>query len=245
MKTLSAHSLLSAALLSFALSGCKKTPAPPAPAPVAAAPAPTPAPTPASTPAATPEAAAAPGATVSDPVTANGVTTQSTLGTGKTVEWALKQGEIKDDPSGQWPSAATASSAYNDAKDQQRFAPWQATGVPNVDQAGDNANAWDPKTPDGGIEWLDLLYPKPMPATGVRIRESANGGAVVKVDLIDEDNHLHPLWSGTDPTKALNYFMLTFPKTTYKVSHVKITLATNLIPGENEIDAVQLVSSEK
>jgi hypothetical protein len=38
--------------------------------------------------------------------------------------------------------------------------------------------------------------------------------------------------------------MLTFPKTDYKVDHVKITLATNLVPGWNEIDAVQLLGSD-
>ena len=245
MKTFRAERLfgMTAPLLLLLTGACKKAPAPaPAvvPAATTAAPTPTPAPAPA---AATPPAA--PGATLSDPVTADGVTIQCTLGDGKTVPWALKQAEIKDDPLGQWPSAATASSAYHDAKDQERFSPWQATGVPNIDQSGDNGNAWDPKTPHGGIEWLDVSYPKPSLATAVRVRESNNGGAIVKVDLIDEDGHVHALWTGTDPTKSLNYFILTFPKTAYKVAHVKLTLATNLIPGENEIDAVQLVTADK
>jgi hypothetical protein len=252
MKTTHRDRLLVAATSLFLLSaaGCKKAQAPPPAAPVSpsvAAPAP-----------ATPVAASAPakeaaspaeapaGAVVSEPVAAGGVTIQATLGSGKTVEWALKQSEIRDDPSGQWAVGATASSSYNDAKEHDRCAPWQATGVPNVDQAGDNCGAaWAPKTPDGGIEWLDLTYAKPVSATGVRIRESENGGAVIKVDLIDENKQVHPLWSGTDPTKALNHFMLSFPKTAYKVNEVKITLATNLVPGDNEIDAVQLVSADK
>jgi hypothetical protein len=34
------------------------------------------------------------------------------------------------------------------------------------------------------------------------------------------------------------------PKTAYKAYRVKITLATNVVPGWNEIDAVQLVGSD-
>ncbi|HEX7680273.1 MAG TPA: hypothetical protein VF713_19230 [Thermoanaerobaculia bacterium] len=35
-----------------------------------------------------------------------------------------------------------------------------------------------------------------------------------------------------------------FDKTTYKTDRVKVTLATNVVPGWNEIDAVQLVGKE-
>jgi hypothetical protein len=232
-----------AAVILLFTSGCKKTESTPVvpaastpqPAPVAAAPT--------ATSAATPPAAPEPAASV--PVTVDGVTLTTTTGSGKSVEWALKQSEIKNDPAGQWASAATASSAWNDAKDQVRFSPWQATGVPNVDQEGDNPNAWTAKSSDGGIEWLDLTFPKAVAATGLRVRESENPGAIIKLELIDVDSHAHTLWSGTDPTKNLNYLMLTFPKTSYKTNHVKITLATNLIPGDNEIDAVQLVGEDK
>lgn len=190
-------------------------------------------------PGAAPAAAAGLTATVaaSDPVTV-----AASGGTG--VEWALKQDEIKNDPAGQWAASATASSTYSDATGQARFAAWQATGAPNVDQEGDNGNAWASKTPDAGIEWITLGFTKPVAATGLRIRESAGAGAVIKVELIDTQGAVHPLWSGKDPTKGLNYLALTFPKTDFKVDHVKITLATNLVPGWNEIDAVQLVGSD-
>jgi hypothetical protein len=170
------------------------------------------------------------------------VAIEASGGTG--VEWALKQDEIKNDPAGQWADSATASSAYNDASGQDRFSAWQATGAPNVDQEGDNGNAWASKTPDAGIEWIKLSFARPVAATGLRIRENAGAGAVIKVDLLDTDGNQHPLWSGKDPTKGINYLMLTFPKTGYKVKGVKITLATNLVPGYNEIDAVQLLGSD-
>jgi hypothetical protein len=196
------------------------------------------APAPSPAPAASPAASAAPTASVAT----NPVTVAASGGTG--VDWALKQDEIKNDPAGQWAVSATASSAYSDATGQARFSAWQATGAPNVDQEGDNGNAWAPKTPDSGIEWINLAFTKSVAATGLRIRESAGAGAVIKVELIDPQGTVHALWSGKDPTQGLNYLMLTFPKTDFKVDHVKITLATNLIPGWNEIDAVQLLGSD-
>jgi hypothetical protein len=160
-------------------------------------------------------------------------------------EWAMKQDEIKKDPNGEWAIQATASSTYNDAQGTASYSANQATGVPNVDNYGDNGAAWAPKTEDGGIEWLDLKYPKPVHATEVRVRESCGSGSVIKVEIFDEQGAAHAVWQGNDSTKELNYLMVQFPKTTFKTDHVKITLATNVIPGWNEIDAVQLVGTDQ
>jgi hypothetical protein len=160
-------------------------------------------------------------------------------------DWALKQDEIKRDANGQWAIQATASSTYNDAQGTASYSANQATGVPNVDKYGDDGAAWAPKTEDGGIEWLDLKYPKPVHATEIRVRESCGSGAVIKVEVFDEQGGAHAVWQGNDPTLELNYLMLKFPKTTFKTDRVKITLATNVVPGWNEIDAVQLVGADQ
>ena len=65
-----------------------------------------------------------------------------------------------------------------------------------------------------------------------------------KVEIFDDKGAPHTVWSGNDPTKELNYFPVKFDKTTYKTDRVKVTLATNVVPGWNEIDAVQLVGKE-
>ena len=156
-------------------------------------------------------------------------------------EWALKQDEIKHDADGQWASEAAASSSYNDAQGDAGWSPKQATGAPDVDKYSDDQHAWAPKTQDGGIEWLDLKYLKPVHASEVRVRESLGSGAVIKVELFDEAGGAHTVWQGVDPTKELNYLILKFKSTEYRVNRVKVTLATNVIPGWNEIDAVQLV----
>jgi hypothetical protein len=160
-------------------------------------------------------------------------------------DWALKQEEIKSDPNGEWAIQATASSTYNDAQGMAGYSANQATGAPNVDKYADDGAAWTSKTPDGGIEWLDLKYPKPVYATEVRVRESCGSGAVIKVEVFDEKGGAHAIWQGNDPTKDLNYLMAKFPKTAFKTDRVKVTLATNVVGGWNEIDAVQLVGTDQ
>lgn len=196
-------------------------------------------------PAATPSAAPAPAAPAAPASGAadSGATAETTAKLAA-AEWAIKQDEIKNDASGQWAIAVTASSTYNDAKGTASFSANQVTGAPNVDKYGDSGDAWAPKTPDAGIEWLDLKYPKPVYATAVRVRESCGSGAVIKIELFDEQGVAHTAWAGNDPTTDLNYLMVNIPKTPYKTARVKITLATNVVPGWNEIDAVQLVGSD-
>jgi hypothetical protein len=224
-------SFLAAALL---IAGCKSKPSnpPDSTPPVAAQPAATPS-QPSNAPAASTPATAA----AADPSAAT-VEENKKL---SAIDWALKQDEIKHDPNGQWATDASASSSYNDAKGDAAWSPMQVTGAPNVEHYGDDGRAWAPKTPDGGIEWLDLKYAKPVNATEVRIRESCGSGAVIQVELFDEQGNSHKVWRGTDPTQELNYFVLKVPPANYKTNRVKITLATNAVPGWNEIDAVQLV----
>ena len=161
------------------------------------------------------------------------------------IEWAIRQDQIKSDPDGQWATEANASSAYNDAQGTASFSPSQATGVPNVESFGSSASAWTPKTPDGGIEWLELRYIKPVYAKALRVRESYGPGAVIKVELFDENGVPHVVWTGADATKDLNYLIVEYPKTAYKTNRVRITLATNAVPGWNAIDAVQLIGTEQ
>ena len=197
--------------------------------------------TPAATPPATTATTSAPSAAAPD---ANGQSAETTAKLSG-VAWALRQDEIKNDPKGQWAIGATASSSYNDAQGTAGYSANQATGAPNVDKYGDDGKAWTSKTPDAGIEWLDLTYPRPIHAEEVRVRESCGSGAVIKVEVFDEQGAAHTVWAGNDPTTDLNYLMVKFPKTAYKTGRVKVTLATNVVPGWNEIDAVQLVGSDQ
>ncbi|HSS95932.1 MAG TPA: hypothetical protein VLK33_02820 [Terriglobales bacterium] len=230
--------------LMFLTVACNKKSADSAQGAAAPQPAPSAAPAPAA-PSAAP-ASPAPAASTSAPANADAsVATAETTAKMAAADWAIKQDEIKNDPNGQWAISATASSTYNDAQGTASYSANQVTGPPNVDRYSDAPAAWAPKTPDGGIEWLDLKYPKPVHATAVRVRESDGSGAVIKVELFDEQGTAHTAWAGNDPTKELNYLMVNIPKTSYKTARVKITLATNVVPGWNEIDAVQLVGTDQ
>jgi hypothetical protein len=216
----------------LALSGCKKE-APNTMSTTSSAPS-TPAPTQPAT--NTPPATA----TTSDGGTSSVDTTAKLAG----AQWATKQDEIKNDPKGQWAIQATASSTYQDAQGTSSWSANQATGAPNVEKYADDGNAWTSKAQDAGIEWLDLKFPRAVHAEEVRVRESFGSGAVVKIEVFDEQGNAHAVWAGNDPTTELNYLMVKFPKTAFKTDRVKVTLATNVIPGWNEIDAVQLVGSD-
>lgn len=234
------HYQMLCCVLSLMLAGvaCKKSetkqeaaPAPAQPAATEAAPA-------ASTPAPAASAPATATAPSSDETSASATETSAKM---SAVEWAVKQDEIKNDPKGQWAIEATASSTYGDAQGTAGYSANQVVGPPNVDRYGDNGASWVPKTEDAGIEWIDVKFPKPVHATEVRIRESFGPGAIIKVELFDEQGAGHAVWAGNDPTKDLNYLIVKFPKTTYKTSRAKVSLATNVVPGWNEIDAIQLV----
>jgi hypothetical protein len=222
--TTHSKSLICAAALGLLLAGCKKetpnTMSAAAPAPAPAEPAATPAP--------------APDGSSAD-------TTAKLAG----AQWAMRQDEIKNDPKGQWAIAATASSTYQDAQGNSSWSANQATGAPNVDKYADDGHAWTTKTQDAGIEWLDLKFPRPVHADEVRVRESYGSGAVIKIEVFDEQGSAHTVWGGNDPTTDLNYLMVKFSKTAFKTDRVKVTLATNVVPGWNEIDAVQLVGSDQ
>jgi hypothetical protein len=163
------------------------------------------------------------------------------------MNFALMEDEIKNDPKGQWATSAKASSTYatnlTDLSASYHF--MRATGVPDTEGYGDRYTAWASKETDSGIEWLDLQFDKPVNATQVKIRQTYNPGAIIKIELFDEKNVAHSIFQGPDMTKykpsSIGWLNAAFDKTTYKTQRVKITLATNTVPGWNEIDAVQLL----
>lgn len=260
-------SIAASSVLALALSGCSQADSAPAaaaavPAPANAAPAAAPAAT--TTSVAPAAAAAAPAVVAADASAAASTATAAAPPAPAAapaapptaaeieaarkkaqIDWALKQDEIKSDPNGQWASDAKASSTLNDAKGTASYSANQATGEPNVQVYSTTPQAWSSKTADSGIEWLELTFAKPVFATAVRVRESSGSGAVIKIEVIDDKGAGHTVWSGSDSTKELNYLTAEFPKTTFKTNRVKLTLATNVISGWNQIDAVQLVGTNQ
>jgi hypothetical protein len=194
-----------------------------------------------------PAPAAAPAASPSPAPAAAGETSEPPDERAAAIQAALAEDAIVSDARGQFAVAATASSTYGDKDPDAKssYTAFAATGAPNVDQYSDNGNSWASATADKGIEWLEVTFEKPVQATQIRIRQNYSPGAIIKVELIAEGGAKQTVWQGVDEQKyesgTIGWFDRTFEKTTDKIKGARITLATNAVPGWNEIDAVQLL----
>ncbi|MBI4564126.1 MAG: hypothetical protein HY716_05470 [Planctomycetes bacterium] len=145
---------------------------------------------------------------------------------------------LEDGLWGQWAVSAKASSEYG----KDGYGARQVCGKPNTLQAGDLSTAWASLEPDGGKEWLELTYESSVRPVRVRIHETFNPGAVVKIEARDEEKKWHVLWEGKDTTKhSPGWLDVRFDPPTFATRVIRITLDTSAVAGWNEIDAVQLL----
>lgn len=144
----------------------------------------------------------------------------------------------------QWAASARASSEYRTTD----YSAARAAGAPDVPRAGDHRNAWAPKTDDAGSEWIELTYAQPTKASGVRVVQSFNPGAIAKVEVIATDGSASLVWTGPDATvyaaNTVGVLEITFPAPAQPIARVKLTLDTARIRGSNAIDAVALLNGE-
>lgn len=157
---------------------------------------------------------------------------------------ALSDREVRADPAGRWAAAATAGSQYG----KTQYAAAKAAGAPDVPGVGNSADAWCPANKDTGLDWLEVTFAPPAPATGVRVRQTEGPGAIVKVEAIAADGTAHVWWEGKDPyvppaARDIAWFAVRVPPTPYAVARIKLTLHLAAGPGWKQIDAVQLVTA--
>lgn len=120
------------------------------------------------------------------------------------------------------------------------WSPRQAAGAPDADRTRDDPKAWAPREPQMGMQWLQLVYALPMPATGVRIFEVNSPGAIAEVLVRAADGPWVSVWRGT-ANDGQAPLVLAFPRTAFAVKTVRLVLDTNRTQGWNEIDAVELL----
>lgn len=119
----------------------------------------------------------------------------------------------------------------------------QALGAPNTPGYGDQPTAWSPALMNGSTEGIQLGYANPVYATGVTVRETSGNGFVTRIDVVDTNNVMHTVWTGTDPTQpgAPADFTVNFAQTPYQVAGVMVMIDTNHDLGSwEQIDAVRL-----
>lgn len=122
----------------------------------------------------------------------------------------------------------------------------QALGPPNTLDYGDIDTAWAPLPDNGTLEYIILGYSTPVYASSTTIRETYGNGFVYRVDVVDQSNVFHTVWTGTDPSlpESPVDFLVSFSQTPFLVKGVAIYTDTDHdLNAWEEIDAVQLHGS--
>lgn len=144
-----------------------------------------------------------------------------------------------------WATRIISKSSQYDAVD---YGAIQALGKPDVypDHADDDL-AWASLNEDSEREHIELEYDAPIQVQTVAIYETYNPGAIDMVSLRNlVTQEWEEVWIGTPSTaaKESRIFFVTFPKTSYLVDGVRIDLASSVVSGWNEIDAVAIVDDD-
>ena len=127
---------------------------------------------------------------------------------------------------------------------KRRWGPEQATGAPDVAEAGDNPSAWASLTEDGQAEGLELTYKQPVEAAAILIHESFNPGAVSGVSVVGPDKKQIRVFNGQSSTlgREKGVMVVSLPKP-ISISKVLLSIDSQRVPGWNEIDAVGLLDA--
>lgn len=125
------------------------------------------------------------------------------------------------------------------------WGPEQATGKPDTPQAGDLPTTWASATQDNSDEWLLLEYKTPVWGRSVRVYETFNPGALVRITAFALDGSEVEVWSRPRVVvrnEEARIARLPF-KTRVLTNRIKIYLDSPAVPGWNEIDAVGLLGA--
>ncbi|MCI4430956.1 MAG: VCBS domain-containing protein, partial [Burkholderiales bacterium] len=98
----------------------------------------------------------------------------------------------------------------------------QLLGPPDTIKYGDIETAWAPLPRNGTQEFVAVGFATPVYANQVVVRETWGNGFVRQVDLLDVNNVLHTVWTGSDPSlpgSPVN-FTIDFASTDYLVQGV-------------------------
>jgi len=121
----------------------------------------------------------------------------------------------------------------------------QATGAPDSTGCGDQETAWASSFPDV-VDWIQLSYATPVHATKVVIYINYNPSYVTLVELGDSNGILHTVYTASPQSMTCPYQLtIEIPKTSYLVESVWVTVDQTTLNSWAEIDAVQLVGTEK
>ena len=165
---------------------------------------------------------------------------------------------VVSDPAGTWrrsmnaaellefvnASTAAMQEAVTKLPGGPSWSPGQAAGAPNTANHGDYSTAWASQSPDGGKEWLQLKYGKPVEIGEITIHETYNPGAVSKVSALMPDGSERVIWQGTMSAEDGVIERAIKVPAGIRSDQIRVELDTARVPGWNEIDAVELVGTD-
>jgi hypothetical protein len=135
---------------------------------------------------------------------------------------------------------------YSTQYSEDAWSARQALGMPNVfPEHGDIQRAWASKDPDAHMEWIELGYAQPRAVRAVEIYETFNPGAIESIELITVSGRRIVLRGapGTIDGRMGASQKRTFDTqcTSEPIAGVRVNIASQIVEGWNEIDAVGLV----
>jgi hypothetical protein len=158
---------------------------------------------------------------------------------------AAASGSVEPDEAGtvrQWAAGAAATSEYT----ADGWSAIRATGPPDVPEWSDDERAWASLGSDAGIQSIEVTYETAVVPREVNVIESYNGGAMVRLEAWDPTEQAwSELWSVRDPSPSdrIATFSPELLPVAFATDTIRVTLDTDLVPGFNEIDAIELVGT--
>jgi hypothetical protein len=135
----------------------------------------------------------------------------------------------------------------NVATEKAASHPWgpeQVLGEPDTMAAGDHPTAWAPAQQDAGPEWLQVGYDHAVEIAQVRVRETANPGALTHVTAVLDDGREVGIWQGVEQAGPAPYDSAFDAPRGIVARAVRIYLDTSRTAGWEEIDAVELIGTD-
>ncbi len=146
------------------------------------------------------------------------------------------------------PGLAWASTVL-DVSSQYSAGSWSAAqvlGAPDVyPQAGDHVAAWATLSADGGREFVEVGFDRPMRLSAVHVVETYNPGAVRRIEAVDEHGHTLAVLFDRGAARRLDLAevgsairVVGGRCTPMAVARIRVSLDSHLVPGWNELDAI-------
>jgi len=141
---------------------------------------------------------------------------------------------------------ATGVKDYSSQYSAEGWSASRALGPPDVyPNRGDLPDAWASRTPDGGIETLELTFDTELPTRSIIIVETHNPGAVVRIDDVTPGRSPVTIWEGSPaPYQSPRMLLVSLPQAR-KITALRLVLDSKSTPGWNQIDAVGLAADGK